>query len=199
MAEDNEDFSDIDSDGEEEGSGEDDVDPYTNEYTRANTAVITGEDRRYTPIFTSFILTRIICTRAEQIDAGSPVGINPQEKGLTKSLDIAAEELRQGKCPLYVGMMSNNGKKVEHWHVNELQPTERKIEGDIEPPIDRVKNMQSVEDLLGECIAWPKLREHRRDKLPELSVNPTPSTRPTTVPKKATPKKVVVLSSSSSD
>jgi len=198
MAEADEFFSDvevdIDSDGEEEGSGDEDIDPFASERTHGNTVTkITGDDRKYTPILTSFILARIIPTRADQIDAGSPVGIDPREKGFTRSLDIAAEELKQGKCPLYVGMMSNDGKKVEYWHVNELQTTESRTKEDILPPIDRIKNM-SLEDLVGDCVAWPKIRQQRKDRFPDLAVGPSqPKGGAASTPKK----KVVVLSSSS--
>ena len=176
MVEDDEVFSDIDSDGEEEGSGDDDNDPYNVEHIQ-NSAIIKkrGKDRRYEPIMTTFIKARVLNARTEQINAGSSVGIDPSVKGLTKSLEIAEEELRQGKCPLYVCKTSNDGKVTEYWHTNELQRTEPDDEGIFLPPIDRIKNM-SLEELLGDCVAWPKIRNQRRDELPNIAVMPKKKT-----------------------
>lgn len=143
-------FSDINIDDDEEGSGEDDDDPYIGESSSSGVVIVTGSDRRYIPRMTRFAYSRLVETRAAQIEAGSPVGIDAIALGLINSLDIAEEELRQGKCPLYLGALSSDGKRMNLFHSNELQRTDP---GEEPSPIEKIGGM-SLEDLLGEQIVW---------------------------------------------
>lgn len=156
MAEEEDIFSDINSEEEEEGSGEDDDDPYLGDH--GSNGIITkiiGSDRKFTPRMTSFEYARLVETRSEQIEAGSHVGIDPIKLGLTSSLDIAEEELKQGKCPLYVGKMSNDGKRMEPWHSSELQIMDSG-DGLVLTPIEKIKDM-SLDDILGDHEVWSKI------------------------------------------
>lgn len=172
-------FSDINTDDDEEGSGEDDDDPYIGESSSSGVIIITGSDRRYIPRMTRFAYSRLNGTRAAQIEAGSPVGIDAIALGLTNSLDIAEEELRQGKCPLYLGALSSDGKKMNLFHSNELQRTDPSEEPS---PIEKIKYM-SLEDLLGEQIVWKGITNPQKGE-----EEPIKSSKKKSKPKTETPK-----------
>jgi len=97
MADDEEDFSDIESGGEEEAG--DDDDPYA-ESGEVIDSIKTklGKDRRYLPILTTPELSRIIEARASQIEAGSPIGIELGPNDRTDALSIAEQELLSDEC-----------------------------------------------------------------------------------------------------
>lgn len=170
-------FSDINIDDDEEGSGEDDDDPYIGESSSSGVVIVTGSDRRYIPRMTRFAYSRLVETRAAQIEAGSPVGIDAIALGLTNSLDIAEEELRQGKCPLYLGALSSDGKRMNLFHSNELQRTDP---GEEPSPIEKIGGM-SLEDLLGEQIVWKGITNpQKREEEPIKSSKKKSKSKPET-------------------
>lgn len=172
-------FSDINTEDDEEGSGEDDDDPYIGESSSSGVIIITGSDRRYIPRMTRFAYSRLVETRAAQIEAGSPVGIDAMALELTNSIDIAEEELRQGKCPLYLGALSSDGKKMNLFHSKELQRTNPSEEPS---PIEKIGGM-SLEDMLGEQIVWKGITNPLREE-----DEPIKSSKKNTKPKPKTPK-----------
>lgn len=167
-------FSDINTDEDEEGSGEDDDDPYIGESSSSGVIMVTGDDRRYIPRMSRFAYSRLIETRAAQIEAGSPVGIDAIGLGITNSLNIAAKELEKGKCPLYLGALSSDGKKMDLFHSNELQSTNPSNEPS---PISRIENM-SLADIMNEHVVWEKITKRKQgEKEPIKSSKKKPKSK----------------------
>jgi DNA-directed RNA polymerase subunit K/omega len=149
-----------DEEEEEEDAG-DDEDPYqeSGELTNAK-YMVSGPDRRGTKILFRPEFSRSVETRAAQISNGSPVGIDTKH---TDSLDIAEEELRLGKCPLFIDRPSLDGKKFERWHTSELQIINCGKDIGVKTPIQQIREM-SFEDLIrrhtsrdDKYTVWPKI------------------------------------------
>lgn len=78
--------------------------------------VVEKKKRKTSDFLTRFEYAEIISSRAKQISDGGKCFI---ETNLVNSIDIAKEELRQGKCPLNVERTIGD-KIKEIWSVNEL-------------------------------------------------------------------------------
>ena len=81
---------------------------------------IEGDDRIGVPVMTRFEYARMLETRTQQIDNGSPIGF-VLPVGMTDSLSIAEEEIKRGICPLYIGKPVGSGNKMEVFHTRDLE------------------------------------------------------------------------------
>ena len=171
MADDEEDFSDIESGGEEEAG--DDDDPYADSGEVIDSVKIkVGKDRRYLAVLTNPELSRIIEARASQIEAGSAIGIELGPNDRTDALSIAEQELLRGECPIYIGRPSSDGKSKEKWHSRELQIMSLGNNPPPKPPVQKIQYM-TFEEIIGEHVVWPKITLNKRDevlKMPEQKV-----------------------------
>lgn len=78
---------------------------------------IRGADRITRPIMTIYEYTRLISSRAEAIANNSPAMVEPIS---TNAIEIAIQELKAGKMPLYI-LRPMPGRGSEVWHSRELQ------------------------------------------------------------------------------
>lgn len=76
---------------------------------------IPDNERISNNLLTKYEKTRIIYTRAEQIARGEAPTINTK---LTDSIEIAEEELKQGKIPFKIRRYI--GAKYEEWNIKDL-------------------------------------------------------------------------------
>lgn len=81
---------------------------------RVASVVRKGGDRRSPPILTDFEYSRLVETRAEQIDAGCLVHPDAKIDGLIDSLDIAEAEINQKLSPLLIRRPFPDGSYDEY-------------------------------------------------------------------------------------
>lgn len=108
----------LDADMEEEDEDEDELEKEEKKTKDDRPKRVPSKNRRFTGRFSSYEWSRVIATRAEQINAGSVVA----RTTLWDSVQIAEAELSEKRCPLFIDRPSGDGTRVERWHTKDLVP-----------------------------------------------------------------------------
>ena len=145
------------SDTEEEDEEEEDDDEEEVTFARKN--VTMGTDRTTTPRMTNYEYTRLLGTRALQIENGSHIGIHTDKKN---SIDIAEEEIKTAKCPLYVARPI--GDRCEIFQVNELEMMDCGLTEKKKKPVQQVLDM-TIEEIISFETACLKIKEFKEKKI----------------------------------
>jgi hypothetical protein len=141
-------------------SSEEDINSSDEEEVHFDKYTVPKNERKTLPKMSNIEFTRLLETRSNQIEQGSPIGIVTTEKN---SIDIAREEILQGKCPLFV-VRGGYNKKKEIFHSNELDTSfDVGLQKKEKTPVQLVLDM-SIEEIINYKTACPILRKFTEKK-----------------------------------
>jgi DNA-directed RNA polymerase subunit K len=148
------DSTDTEEEDEEEGSDEEEEVTFSRKSKN-----IIGSGRTTTPRMSAYEYARLLETRASQIENGSHIGINTDKKS---SIDIAEEEIKKGKCPLYVARPI--GDRCEIFQANELEMMDCGLSEKEKKPVQKVLDM-SIEQIIAFETGCLKIKEFKEKNI----------------------------------